>query len=247
MIVNESTLHSFEDVEMEEERVISNEDVMNKVVIFKRSVQVLRKLNFFTKRVIDIVGSVVGIILLIPLIFIVKIMNLLNKDDGPMFYSQERIGKNGEIFKMYKFRSMVMNADEKLEELLKNDPEARAEYKKYKKLRNDPRVTKFGEFLRKTSLDEFPQFINVLKGEMSLVGPRAYLPKEKEDMGDSYSIIIRCTPGLTGLWQISGRSNVTFEDRVQMDLDYYSTQNINNDIKILIQTVFKILGKEGAI
>ena len=247
MIVNESTLHSFEDVEMEEERVISNEDVMNKVVIFKRSVQVLRKLNFFTKRVIDIVGSVVGIILLIPLIFIVKIMNLLNKDDGPMFYSQERIGKNGEIFKMYKFRSMVMNADEKLEELLKNDPEARAEYKKYKKLRNDPRVTKFGEFLRKTSLDEFPQFINVLKGEMSLVGPRAYLPKEKEDMGDSYSIIIRCTPGLTGLWQTSGRSNVTFKERLQMDLDYYSTQNINNDIKILIQTIVKILGKEGAM
>ena len=153
-----------------------------------------------TTRMIDILGGLVGCLFIIPIMFATIINNMKDKDFGPIFYSQKRIGKNGELFKMYKFRTMVKDADKKLEELLEKDEEARAEYAKYKKLKKDPRVTKFGEFLRKTSLDEFPQFINVLKGEMSLVGPRPYLPREIEDMGEYYKYIIQHRPGITGAY-----------------------------------------------
>ena len=129
------------------------------------------------KRIIDICGALVGIAILIPLTAVVWIVNLVSGDRGPLFYSQERIGRFGKHFKMYKFRSMVVGADEELTRILENDPKLAKEYRKYKKLKDDPRITKIGNFLRKTSLDEFPQFINVLKGEMSLVGPRPYLPR----------------------------------------------------------------------
>ena len=154
-------------------------------------------------RALDILGGLVGCMCVIPIMLAVMINNLKDGDFGPIFFKQERIGKNGKLFKMYKFRTMVKDADKKLEELLKTDEVARKEYKKYKKLKNDPRVTKFGAFLRKTSLDEFPQFLNVLKGDMTLVGPRPYLPREKEDMGEYYDYIIQHKPGITGYWQIS--------------------------------------------
>jgi undecaprenyl-phosphate galactose phosphotransferase len=164
-----------------------------------------------------------------------------------MFYDQLRIGKNGKVFKMYKYRSMVIGADEKLKEYLEENEEAREEYKKYKKLKKDPRITKVGDFIRKTSIDEFPQFINVLKGEMSLVGPRPYLPREKEDMGEYYQYIIQSKPGITGYWQIAGRSDVTFEDRLKMDYKYYQKKNLKVDGKLLVKTVYKIVKKEGAV
>ena len=208
---------------------------------------ILRNIRLFVKRVIDIIGGLIGTILLLPVTIAVFIGNKVCRDKGPVFYSQERIGKDGKTFKMYKFRSMVVGADEVLKDLLKNDEDARKEYKKYKKLKNDPRVTKMGNFLRKTSLDEFPQFINVLKGDISLVGPRAYLPREKEDMGEKYDRIISLKPGLTGLWQVNGRNRTTFADRLNIDIEYSHKFNLLLDIKIIIRTVTKVVKREGAI
>ncbi len=198
-------------------------------------------------RMIDILGGLVGCLFIIPIMFATIINNIKNKDFGPIFYTQKRIGKNGKLFKMYKFRTMVKDADKKLEELLEKDEKARQEYQKYKKLKNDPRVTKFGEFLRKTSLDEFPQFINVLKGEMSLVGPRPYLPREKEDMGEYYSYIIQHKPGITGYWQISGRNDITFDNRVDLDFKYHYKKSLKNDIKILLITTLITIKRKGAM
>ncbi len=217
-----------------------------KEIILDTTHYVGRQLTFLAKRVIDIMGAIVGMLILIPLTVAVWIGNRICGDRGPVFYSQDRIGKDGKNFKMYKFRSMVVGADEILKELLENDEEAREEYKEYKKLKHDPRVTRVGEFLRKTSLDEFPQFINVLKGEMSIVGPRAYLPREKDDMKDAYESIIRCKPGITGLWQVSGRSDVSFRNRLDMDIEYYEKYNLGLDIEILFKTVATVLNKEGA-
>lgn len=205
-----------------------------------------RGFTLFIKRIIDIIGALVGIAILIPLTVAVWIGNRVCKDKGPIFYSQERIGKDGKIFKMYKFRSMVVGADEVLQELLEKDEKANKEYSEFKKLENDPRITKFGNFLRKTSLDEFPQFINVLKGEMSIVGPRAYLIREKEDMGDTYDTIIRCKPGITGLWQVNGRSSVNFKTRLDMDVEYYKKYSTTLDLEILFKTISAVLNKDGA-
>ena len=184
---------------------------------------------------------------LIPLTIILYIVKFICKDKGPLFYTQERIGKNGKLFKLYKYRTMVIGADEMLAEILKNDENAREEYSKNKKLKNDPRITKIGHFLRKTSLDEIPQFINILKGEMSLVGPRPYLPREEEDMGYYYYYITKCKPGLTGLWQVLGRSQVCFNERLELDLQYYRDDaSVMSDISLAAKTVVKILKKEGA-
>lgn len=201
------------------------------------------------KRIVDIIGGFVGIILLIPITIVLYIVNLFSKENkGPLFFKQLRIGKNGKEFRFYKYRSMVMHADEKLWKYLNNNPEAKTEYKKYKKLKKDPRITKIGEFLRKTSLDEFPQFINVLKGDMSLVGPRPYLYREKEDMGDKYDEIIKVKPGLTGYWQVNGRSDVDFKERLEMDVKYIENRTLWLDFKILVKTVLKVFTKkEGAI
>jgi len=200
------------------------------------------------KRVIDIIAGLVGTILLIPITIGIYIARkILKEDDGPIFYDQLRIGKNGKIFKMYKYRSMVIGADDKLKEYLAKNEEAREEYSKYKKLKKDPRITKLGNFLRKTSLDEFPQFINVLKGNMSLVGPRPYLQREKDDMGEYYKYIIQCKPGITGYWQTTGRSGVTFNDRLKMDYEYYQNRNLKIDLKLLGKTILNVVKKEGAI
>lgn len=199
------------------------------------------------KRLIDILGGIVGTVVLIPLTIGIAIANLICKDNGPIFYSQYRMGKNGKLFKMYKYRSMVVGADEKLKKYLDENEEAKKEYKKYKKLKHDPRVTKVGEFIRKTSLDEFPQFINVLKGNMSLVGPRPYLEREKEDMNGYYKYITTFKPGLTGLWQISGRSDVDFATRIDLDMQYYYSHSLKGDIKILFKTAMKLVKREGAL
>lgn len=199
------------------------------------------------KRIIDIIAGIIGIILLIPITIIVTIMNIANKDFGNVFYTQYRIGKNGKKFKMVKFRSMQKDADQILEKYLKENPKEAKEYKINKKLKNDPRVTKTGKFLRKTSLDEWPQFLSILTGKMSLVGPRPYLLSEKEEMGEYYKYIIKSKPGLTGLWQVSGRSNLTFKDRLKLDEEYSNRQGNIRDFKILIKTFHKVFGEEGAI
>lgn len=214
--------------------------------ILERNKTVL-KFEKIIKRFMDILGGGIGVLTLIPLTLIIWIANKLVKDEGPIFYTQERIGKNGKIFKMYKYRSMVIGADEKLTKYLEENEDAREEYKKYKKLKNDPRITVIGKILRKTSLDEFPQFINVLKGDMSLVGPRPYLPREKEDMNGFFKYITSCKPGLTGFWQVNGRNDVTFTDRLSMDMNYYYNYNLKLDLKLLMKTVNKVIKKDGAI
>ena len=228
-----------------ENDVVNDERPIN-TTIKKNNIKV--KIENIVKRVIDICGGLIGIIALIPLTILIYIARIvLHENDGPIFYDQLRIGKNGKVFKMYKYRSMVIGADEKLFKYLEENEEARLEYKKYKKLKNDPRITKVGKFIRKTSLDEFPQFINVLIGDMSLVGPRPYLLREKEDMGKYYDSIIKTRPGITGYWQITGRSDVTFEDRLKMDHDYIENKSLKTDSKIFIKTVLNVIKKEGAI
>lgn len=209
--------------------------------------KVVYAITIMTKRFIDICAGVAGMCVLIPLTIILYIVKIVDKDKGPLFFSQDRIGKDGKLFKMYKFRTMVVGADDVLKKMLDEDEKAREEYAKNKKLKNDPRITKVGKFLRSTSLDEFPQFINVLKGDMSLVGPRPYLPREEDDMGYYYYYITKCKPGITGLWQVSGRSEVSFDGRLDLDLEYYREDaGIFSDLGIAAKTVVKTLKKEGA-
>lgn len=213
-------------------------------MISKRTVR-----NFFSglfKRFVDLLAGIVGVIFLLPITIIVFLIELFTGDFGPVFFVQERIGRKGKNFKMIKFRSMVKGADEILFKYLEENPEAAKEYKINKKLKNDPRVTKAGRLLRKTSLDEWPQFIHLLTGKMSLVGPRPYLPREKEEMGEYYDFIIKMKPGITGPWQIAGRSNLTFDDRLKLDEEYCAHRGNRRDLKILFKTFLKVVRHEGA-
>ena len=217
------------------------------VVRGKQKSNGIKKIEKVLKRGLDILGGIFGTLILIPLTAIIWIVNKVTKENGPIFYTQTRIGKDGKLFKLYKYRSMVVGADEILKTYLEENEKARKEYKKYKKLKNDPRITKIGKFLRKTSLDEFPQFINVLKGDMSLVGPRPYLPREKEEINGFFKYITSCKPGITGLWQTRGRSNTTFTDRLSMDMEYYYNHSLKQDIKLIYKTIRNVVKKEGAI
>ena len=202
-------------------------------------------LNRMIKRGFDIFVSFFGLIILSPLL-IGTIIAIRLESKGKAIFTQERIGKDGKLFKFYKFRSMVTNADEILEKMLKEDTEQTREYKLNKKLTDDPRVTKVGKFIRKTSIDELPQLINVLKGDMSLIGNRPYLPREKEDMGTYFNDIVKTKPGITGLWQVSGRSNTTFEERLKLEQEYSNTCSIKLDIKIFFKTIKVVLAMCGA-
>ena len=232
--------------ELLEEKVIDEAIIENTTTINSKKIKMYIEKTI--KRFVDIVMGFLGTLILIPItigIFIAR--KILHEDDGPIFYEQVRIGKDGKVFRMYKYRSMVIGADEKLSTYLKENEEARKEYSKYKKLKNDPRITKVGKFIRKTSIDEFPQFINVLLGQMSLVGPRPYLPREQEDMGNYYKYIIQCKPGITGYWQTSGRSDVSFDDRLKMDFKYCQKRSLKVDAKLLMKTILNVVKKEGAI
>ena len=197
------------------------------------------------KRSFDIICALIGCILLIPITWIVKICYILTGDFKPIFYAQKRIGKDGKIFYLYKFRSMVPNADEILKELLKNDEAAAKEYKLNKKLENDPRITKMGKIIRKTSIDEVPQFINILKGEMTLIGNRPYLLREKEDMGAYYDDIVKTKPGLTGYWQVHSREG-EFIKRLEMEQHYSKNAGLRMDIDIFFKTFQVVLFGKGA-
>ncbi|MEH7314474.1 sugar transferase [Priestia megaterium] len=194
------------------------------------------------KRGIDIIGSMIGLVTLSLVFFIVGLLIKIEDPKGSIFFSQKRIGKDGKEFNMYKFRSMVSNAEEKLAELLHHNETTGAMFK----MRNDPRVTKVGSFIRKTSIDELPQLVNVLKGEMSLVGPRPPLPREVSEYNAYQMNRLLVTPGCTGLWQISGRSNIGFEEMVELDLKYINCQKISYDIKIIAKTVKVVLFDKGA-
>ena len=200
----------------------------------------------FAKRTFDIICGLVGVVCLVPLAGVIKICNLLTGDKESIFYAQKRIGLDGKEFNFYKFRSMVPNADEVLNEILANDEKLAEEYRINKKLENDPRVTKIGQFIRKTSLDETPQLLNVLKGDMSLIGNRPYLPREKEDMGEYFEDIVKTKPGITGYWQVEGRSNTTFDERLKLEKYYSNHANIKMDIKIFFKTFEVVLLHKGA-
>jgi Undecaprenyl-phosphate galactose phosphotransferase WbaP len=192
------------------------------------------------KRVLDFVATAVGGLFILPLIVTLTLLVRL-ESHGPVFYSDKRMGKDGTLFSCIKFRTMVLDAEALLQQILAEDDKAREEYFKYHKLRNDPRVTRVGRFLRKTSLDELPQLWNVLRGEMSLVGPRPYLPRESGDIGIAESEILRVTPGITGPWQVSGRNNTSFEERVQMDVGYVRDWSVYLDLMLLARTVSCLL------
>lgn len=205
----------------------------------------------FIKRLMDISGAMVGLILFAPLLIAVAAAIQLNSKGPVMADTPMRVGKNGKLFKMFKFRSMVIGA----QDLLEKNPELLKEYKKNSyKLHNDPRVTSVGRFLRKFSIDEFPQFLNILVGEMSLVGPRAYYPFELEEQQKNYpksrdfvKIILSSKPGLTGVWQVSGRSKINFDKRVEMDAQYVQRRSVLYDIYLIAKTVPAVLFGRGAI
>ncbi len=194
------------------------------------------KIHFILKRIVDIIGSSIGLVSLTPIFLMIGILiKLFSK--GPMFYKQTRLGKGGQLFGAWKFRSMVDNADVLLEKYLVEHPEYCAEWEKNHKLKNDPRVNFFGKILRKSSLDELPQLWNILIGEMSLVGPRPIVEKEIVKYRDAYKAYTLVKPGLTGLWQISGRSNLSYDERVRLDMEYIETQSIILDLIIIIKTI----------
>lgn len=217
------------------------------VVMISTSRGKLGMLERCIKRIIDICAGIAGCLLCIPLTIYVRHKNKKAGDNEPIFFRQERIGMNGKPIYIWKYRSMVPNAEQVLEELMEKDPAIKEEYLTNKKLVNDPRITEVGHLLRKTSLDEFPQFLNVLKGEMSLVGPRPYLPREKEDMGMYYESVIQCKPGVTGMWQANGRSDVGFEDRCKLDDYYYRNWTIGLDMVIVYKTIKSVIYGKGAL
>jgi len=194
------------------------------------------------KRILDISGAIIGIIITSLLLIIVALAIKLEDPKGPVIFSQKRIGKNGKEFNMYKFRSMVTDAEFKLKELLELNETTGAMFK----MKNDPRVTRVGKLIRKTSIDELPQFFNVLKGDMSLVGPRPPLPREVKNYNDYHKQRLLVVPGCTGLWQTSGRSNIGFEDMVHLDLEYINKRSILMDIKIIFKTFFVLFGSKDA-
>ncbi|WP_372512543.1 sugar transferase [Bacillus salipaludis] len=201
-----------------------------------------RKPYLLTKRLIDIIGSLCGIILLSFLFIIVAILIKIEDPKGTIFFAQKRVGLNGEEFKMFKFRSMVSNAEEKLQELLKYNELSGAMFK----MKDDPRITKVGKFIRKTSIDELPQLFNVLKGDMSLVGPRPPLPREVAEYTNYDKQRLLVTPGCTGLWQVSARNSVGFKEMVELDLEYIKTRNTFFDIKIIFKTALVLFGSKNA-
>lgn len=193
------------------------------------------------KRLVDVFGSLIGIILLSPIYIIVAILIKLDSK-GPICFSQKRVGLHGKIFNMYKFRSMVVNAEEIKEQLAYQNEMSGPMFK----MKNDPRVTRVGRFIRKTSIDELPQLINVLKGDMSLVGPRPSLPKEVEQFEPWMKYRLLVNPGLTCYWQVSGRNNIDFRDWMKLDIKYVRERNLWIDLKLIFKTLFVLVGDKHA-
>ncbi|MCE0228629.1 undecaprenyl-phosphate galactose phosphotransferase WbaP [Klebsiella pneumoniae] len=216
----------------------------HEVMIFRVQQNLAKWSSRILKRAFDIFGALAIIIVLSPLLLYIS--RKVKKDGGPAIYGHERIGKGGVPFKCLKFRSMVINSKEVLTALLESDPESKKEWDETFKLKNDPRITKIGGVLRRTSLDELPQLFNVLKGEMSLVGPRPIITAELERYNEEVEYYLLSKPGMTGLWQVSGRSDVDYETRVYLDAWYVKNWSMWNDIAILFKTISVVLRKDGA-
>ena len=202
-----------------------------------------KKVYEIVKRIFDIIVGLLGILILSPIMLIVAILVRVDSP-GAVFFGHERIGKNNKRIKVYKFRSMYKNSQEIFDNFTE---EQKREYYINFKLDNDPRITKIGSFLRKTSLDELPQLINIIKGDMSIVGPRPIVEKEIEKYGAYFDKFVSVTPGLTGYWQANGRSDTTYDERVQMDMYYIDNRSFIMDIKIIFKTFISVIKKEGAV
>ncbi len=226
---------------------IANMEVgqLGSVAVLKLRQPLLTRPNLVLKRVFDLVVAGFSLLLLLPILALIALAIKLTSR-GPVFYVQPRVGLGGRVFPCYKFRTMYVDSEERLARLLREDPEARRQWETYRKLPNDPRVTPVGRFLRRYSLDELPQLWNVLRGEMSLVGPRPYLESELRHLSRDVRVITSVKPGITGLWQVSGRSNVPFEERSLLDEYYVRNWSLWLDLTILVKTLWVILKGEGA-
>ena len=205
----------------------------------------MSKISDIAKRGLDVFGVICGLPVVLP-IFLYARHRIKKDSSGKVLFDGERLGVNGEHFKCYKMRSMYTNGDEILAEFYAKNPEKKLEYETYHKLDDDPRITPFGAFIRKTSIDELPQLWNVFVGDMSLVGPRPYLPSELKNMGEAAKTILQVKPGITGFWQVNGRSGVNFENRLLMDCWYVKNRSLWMDVKLLWQTVGVVLMRKGA-
>lgn len=221
---------SSRDVEKENNRELILEDVNG------------RKGYLAAKRCMDFIGALCGLILLSPIFVIIALLIKYEDSKGPVFFKQIRVGKDGKEFYMYKFRSMVTDAEERLNDLLKHNEVSGAMFK----MKEDPRVTKIGRFIRKTSIDELPQLLNVLKGEMSLVGPRPPLPREVKEYTAYDKQRLLVIPGCTGLWQVTERNSVGFQEMVELDLEYISKRGLMYDLKIIFKTIQVMIKSNGA-
>lgn len=196
------------------------------------------------KRFLDVAGASLALVLFAPLMGLLYL--LVRRDGGPALFVQERLGRDGRIFACYKFRSMVPNAEDMLKNLIFGNEQLRVAWETDRKLQNDPRITKLGIFLRSKSLDELPQLINVIRGDMSLVGPRPIVLDEKDKYGASFAYYSQARPGLTGLWQVSGRNDISYGERVQLDTDYVVNWSLRRDLNIIVKTVGVVINGRGA-
>ena len=213
-------------------------------LVAESSINMTKRPYLIVKRFLDIVISLFGLVIFSPILLITAIAIKLTSK-GPVMYTHDRIGQNGKVFRFYKFRSMVYNADDILYNELLKDEEIAEEYQANKKLHRDPRITKVGSFIRKTSIDELPQLLNVLKGDMSFIGNRPYMPREKEDMGEYFNDIVKTKPGLTGYWQVSGRNNKSFKSRLKLEKEYSEIFSFKLDVKIFFKTFLVIFNHDG--
>lgn len=223
----------------------SQEAILSRdIIIVPKIVKKATKINYISiKRAIDVIISLIGLILLSPIFLLLTIIIKIDSK-GPAFFAHTRYGKNGKKFKMYKFRTMYENAQDMIKDFT---PEQMKEWKENFKLKDDPRITKVGKFLRKTSLDELPQIVNIIKGDLSIIGPRPVIEEELEKYGDNKDKFLSVTPGLTGYWQANGRSSTTYEQRMEMELYYIDNISPKLDVKIFFKTIESVIKKEGAI
>lgn len=225
---------------------MNNDVSLTTSMVISNTLSKLRKaFYFFIKRIFDIVFSIIGIVFLIPVSLIVKLFYIFSGDFHTIFYSHKRVGKNGKVFKMYKFRSMCWNADEELKKLLKQK-KYREEWEKFQKLDDDPRITKIGKILRKCSIDEMPQFINVLFGSLSLIGPRPLVPGELGEHKGNHKIYESVKPGITGWWAVNGRSATTYKKRLELEYYYVKNMGFKLDLLCIFKTIKVIFTRHGA-
>ena len=226
-----------------------DETITNQIEVhtgLRKYLRRIKRLSYFsTKRLFDILCSLIGCIFLLPIMIIVKLCNIISGDFAKIFYKQKRIGLNGKYIYIYKFRSMVPNADEVLKELLKK-PKYAKEWKENQKFENDPRITKIGKILRKTSIDELPQLLNVLKGDMSLIGPRPLVEGELDEHNGNHELYESVKPGITGWWGCNGRSATNYEERLNLEYYYCKNCSLILDIKCFFKTISAVLFEKGA-